>query len=230
MKSKGGKTLLKAVREANPDNENICNAVQSTMLSLEAKLQSKAADGSKTGRAELFRRLGEGAVNIRGDRHMKVGNDENREPEEDPLIEFRDYLEAGISCKQWKGKGTFQNMILFVGDKWDALMLKSTVKGDRKGERIQFRLLNEAKEGYGKDHLKKNAFGPPTCKDPEDLCLHVLNRPRAGEAARDLLCLSFVSTNEKDHALKALRRVIQTTKHWQHRLLRPGPAGTTAKK
>ena len=31
--------LLKAVREANPDNENICNAVQSTMLSLEAKLQ-----------------------------------------------------------------------------------------------------------------------------------------------------------------------------------------------
>ena len=121
-------------------------------------------------------------------------------------------------------------MILFVGVKWDALMLKSTVKGDRKGERIQFRLLNEAKEGYGKDHLKKNAFGPPTCKDAEDLCLHVLNRPRAGEAARDLLCLSFVSVNEKDHALKALRRVIQTTKHWQHRLLRPGPAGTTAKK
>ena len=102
VKDKGGKQLLRAVADTHSDDVEMRNAVQSTLLSMEAKLQSKAQDGSKTGRAELFRRLGEGAVNIKGDRNMKVGNDENREPVEDPLGEFRDYLSAGQVCKLWK--------------------------------------------------------------------------------------------------------------------------------
>ena len=163
-------------------------------------------------------------MNIRGDRHVKIGNDENREPEEDPLINCRDFLLAGQVCKVWKGKGNFVNMVLFVGEKWDAVVFKSTVKGDRKGERCTFRSMDQVQDGYGKDHLKKNAFGPPTCKDDADRCLRVLNRPRAGENAKDLLCLSFGSAEEKEHVKRALARVIQTTKHWSHRLV-PEPSG-----
>ncbi len=147
VKDKGGKQLLRAVADTHSDDVEMRNAVQSTLLSMEAKLQSKAQDGSKTGRAELFRRLGEGAVNIKGDRNMKVGNDENREPVEDPLGEFRDYLSAGQVCKLWKGKGAYTNMILFVGEKWDAAIFKSTVKGDRQGERCTFRSMDKLEVG-----------------------------------------------------------------------------------
>ena len=85
-------------------------------------------------------------------------------------------------------------------------------------------LLPIVQDGHGRNHLKKNAFGPPTCKDDADRCLRVLNRPRAGENAKDLLCLSFGSAEEKEHVKRALARVIQTTKHWSHRLV-PEPSG-----
>ena len=52
VKDKGGKKLLKAVAEVHADDDSMRTAVQSTLLSMEAKLQSKAQDGSKTGRAE----------------------------------------------------------------------------------------------------------------------------------------------------------------------------------
>ena len=41
------------------------------------------------------------------------------------------------------------------------------------------------------DHMKKNTFGKPTAKANANTCLRILSRPKAGDEARDLLCLSF---------------------------------------
>lgn len=138
------------------------------------------------------------------------------EPTEDPLVLYRHMLHTGVGVKVWT-KGAASPLLLFVASEWNAVFLKDSSKRVNRGERYLLRSLDKVEKGYGSGHKKKTGIGAGHKVD-EDLCLRVVNRPRAGEVAFDVLSLSFKSVEERDLWFDALSRLIQTSKLWSHRL------------
>jgi len=139
------------------------------------------------------------------------------EPAEDPLGKYRQLLSKGARAQVWS-KGVASPVVVSVVD-WGALVLKDV--NSKGGMRIHLRSLDKCLEGHGAGHLKKSAFGGPSCKEPPEQCLKLLERSKPTEPPKEVASLSFASKAECSEWREALSRLVETSKLWPHRLKAP---------
>jgi hypothetical protein len=215
---KGGKMLVEILKNLHPYDSDMKEATTSCLLTMEAMAKQKQEEGSKTGRAALFARLGADAVSLEKSRSIHTGDDANTEPTEDPLGAYRALLSGGTKLKVWN-KGSSSDQKLSVSDNYNAIILKD-VKS-KSGVRLQLRGMDLVSAGYGEGHMKKSSFGGSSCKEPAERCLRITEKPRPGEGAKEVLALSFASAEEYEAWFPAIARLVETSKHWSHRLKDP---------
>ena len=224
---KGGQALLKQLAALHTDDEEISATITSALLSMEAMVKQRAEDGSKTGRAALFARLGGDAVDLqakavgpRKGRASTVSLNEEGEPAEDPLLNFRALLSKGVVAKSWD-KGMPSEQYVSVHSDWNAIILKDASGKSKAGMRVPLRSVKRAEPGYGDGHSKKGAFGAVACKEPESHCMFLSEKPKASGTVKHILNLSFSNHEEGDLWLSAFERLVQTSNNWSHRLKNP---------
>lgn len=79
------------------------------------------------------------------------------EPIEDPIMQYRNMLQTGISIKYWI-RGTATTQLMFVTGEWNAIMLKDASRKVKKGERFLLRQIDRVVKGMGQAHKKRTPF------------------------------------------------------------------------
>jgi len=219
VEDKGGKGLVEILKSVHQYDSDMKSATTSCLLTMEAMAKQKQEDGSKTGRAALFARLGADAVSLEKSRSIRTGSmADNAEPEEDPLGAYRSLLSGGTKCKVWN-KGSPSEQKFTVSDNYNAIILKDLKS--KSGIRLALRGMDLVTAGYGEGHMKKSSFGSSSCKDPSERCLKITEKPKPGEAPKEVVALSFSSQDEYDAWFPAVARLVETNKNWSHRLKDP---------
>lgn len=204
------------LKNMHMDDGDVKSAVTSCLLTMEVMAKQKQEEGSKTGRAALFARLGGEAVSLEKGRSIRADG-APVEPDEDPLALYRANLLKGIAVKVWN-KGISTEQRLTVPESFNAIILKD-IKS-KSGVRHALRSMDSVTAGFGEGHMKKSNFGSSSCKDGAGVCLRVNEKSRLGES-KEVLALSFKDKTQFDEWFPAICRLVETSKHWSHRLKDP---------
>jgi len=229
---KRGRELVEELREGHgEDEEELFGAATSALLSMDAMTKKKEQEGSKTGRAALYARLGADAVSLgagaQGGSQKQQQGDEGGEVEAakdyegpDPLAVFRALLLRGAPTKIWtKGVPGADGTRLFVTEEVNAIILKDLDAKGRAGTRIALKTLGSVKGGaHGEGHLKKGTFGS-SCKEPKDRCLSIFELVESSSSAgKELYALSFQSKEACEKWTAALTALVEVAQNSTHRL------------
>jgi hypothetical protein len=227
---KGGRQLVEELREVHGEGEEeLFGAATSALLSMDAMMKKKEQEGSKTGRAALFARLGADAVAlgagaqggvIKSDKSMSqapaAGEGAEEDTSPDVLAEHRALLLRGAPTKLWtKGVPCADGGVrIFATDEFNALILKETADRNRAGTRLALKSLGGVSSGvHGEGHLKKGTFSS-SCKEPKDRCMSLFE----AEGGKEAYALSFQSKEACEKWAVALTTLLEVAKNKPKRL------------
>ena len=197
-------------------NEEVRMTAQGVVNAVKAMEATMEDSRHRTNRAGLFARLGADAdIALKNERlEATIGE---AEPTEDPIMAFRQLLEAGQVLLHYEA-GKAANKHFMTSSDYKAFTLKETSKKARtlSSKRFAISKVKAVVAGHGRDHLKKQMIGQPKPVLEKDCAFYL-----TGFRDEELLCLGANTADNATQWVAALQITIKVAHKWPQWLARP---------